>query len=50
MSAGTKLHGTAAGRKSQKRFVKRALKASGNIPTNNAVDGRRKTAGFEMRA
>lgn len=47
IDAGAKVTGQAAGQKSQKRFVKTAMKSSGIIPGRSRVDGRRKPFGLE---
>ena len=50
LDAGSKLRGQAAGQASKKRFVKSAMKSSGNIPGKGRVDGRRNPTGLEARS
>jgi hypothetical protein len=49
IDAGSKLRGQAAGQASKNRFVKSAMKASGQIPGKSRVDGRRKPIGLERK-
>lgn len=49
VDAGRKHKGQAAGQASQKKFMKHAMKSSGQIPTKAAIDARRKPVGLERR-
>lgn len=49
IDAGSKVKGQAAGKDNKKRFMRTAMKSSGQIPTRSRVDERRKPMGLEAR-